>query len=266
MRRKEEKTAPSLNVELLRDVVMHVSARGSVPAEELKKEFGDAGFNESIAILYRTYRVFREVWRDAEGSRVQHYEWADRRFSRPEISKMPKELGFLVELSNATRPRYTDFQLVCVKCRWTTVVSAAIPGEKDGDPRRFERDFKGDVVLPAYGLRAMAQVAMPQIGKEAAIANRIGFSSVHVAIADVNIKVIHYPVVENRPGGGQGKGLTPTETMPPGTEFVIEAMIPTSQLSVTEYLRLLRHSGKFVRFSPSRSAGRGEFEVLEVLQ
>ena len=99
----------------------------------------------------------------------------------------------------------------------------------------------------------------PPFGQEAAAARRIGWSIIR--IPSPTIKIVEHGIVEQgRPGG---KGLRRSECIADGVEFTIRANVPTSVLAVDEFLRMLRVGGQFVGLSPGRSAGFGDFEVLE---
>lgn len=101
---------PSVTVrydsESIANMALKVKAEGFVPAEDLKGEFGPEKFTRGVAVLYRDFRMFREVrraWKD--GVDVLGYEWADRRFSKSEVKKIPPELGFLVDLTAQMAPQ-----------------------------------------------------------------------------------------------------------------------------------------------------------------
>jgi len=256
----EQEISGKLNTEMLRRMAFKVCQEGFVPADVLQEEFGPEDFTCGVAILFRTYRVFREVRRPwTEGKEVKGYEWADRRFSKSEQTKIPPELGFLVELSKKVSVRYGEYELISVRCRYTTPAVGGQPTkDAEGEFNGFERDYLDNLLILAYGLRAMAAKALPMIGKEAAIARRIGFQAVRFASPKTFFDL--RPVIDEQKR--QGLGITRHEAIVAGTEFVIRAMVPLSVLSPPEYLRMLKIAGEFVRLSPGRSAGCGEFEVL----
>src|ERR1035437_360790 len=65
-----------------------IVAEGFMPADVLRKEFGDEGYTRCIAVLFRTWRMLREVRRKwTDGNDQLGYEWADRRFSQAEMKK-----------------------------------------------------------------------------------------------------------------------------------------------------------------------------------
>jgi hypothetical protein len=243
-------------------MALKVKAEGFVPAEDLKAEFGPEKFTRGVAVLYRDFRMFREVrraWKD--GVDALGYEWADRRFSKSEVKKIPPELGFLVDLASPMAPKYSDFQSVTVKCRYVTAALGGCPvKDTDGSPiNAFERDRDGQIQILRYNLRAMITPALPMIGKEQALARRIGFKTIRIA-TNGNLSKVERPVNDH----GQGKGFCRSEKLADGTDFTIEALIPTSILSVSEYVQALRLAGEMVGLSPGRSAGFGDFEVIEV--
>lgn len=259
----DPKTAVTVryDAESIANIALKVKAEGFVPAEDLKTEFGPEKFTRGIAVLYRDFRMFREVrraWKD--GTEALGYEWADRRFSRPEIKKIPGELGFLVELTQQMAPKYSDFQRVTARCRYTTAALGGCP-VKDDDGQSinaFERDTTGQIQILRYNLRAMITPALAMIGKEQALARRIGFNTIRIT-ANGNLSKVERPVNDH----GQGKGFCRSEKLADGTAFTIDAMIPTSMLSVTEYLSALKLAGETVGLSPGRSAGFGDFEIVE---
>lgn len=264
------------DAESIAAMALKVKAEGFVPAEDLKAEFGPEKFTRGIAVLYSDFRMFRKVtrpWKD--GQDVVGYEWADRRFSKSEVKKIPPELGFLVALVSPAAPKYSDFEVVRVECRWLTDVLGGHPlKDTDGSPiNSFERDFAGRVIVQRYNQRAMITEGMPVIGKEQAIARRIGFETISL---DVETDLIVTPGVEptltpaffkrDLPVNdkGQGKGFVRHERIRAGATFTIVATVPTSMLSIAEFLRALTWAGKNKGLSPARSAGFGDFEVLRV--
>lgn len=243
------------------NMALKVKAEGFVPAEDLKTEFGPEKFTRGIAVLYRDFRMFREVrraWKD--GADVLGYEWADRRFSKSEVKKIPGELGFLVDLTAQMAPKYSDFQTVTAKCRYMTAALGGCPvKDTDGSPiNAFERDRDGNIQILRYNMRAMITPALAMIGKEQALARRIAFKTIRIH-TNGNLSKVERPVNDH----GQGKGFCRSERLADGTDFTIEALIPTSILSAAEYLQALKLAGETVGLSPGRSAGFGDFEVLE---
>lgn len=257
-----DETITTLNVAMLRRMAEKVCAQGFVPSDALQEEFGSEDFTCGIAILYRTYRVFREVRRPwTNDTEVKGYEWADRRFSKAEQTKIPPTLGFLVELSKKVSVHYGEYELIAVRCRYTTPPLGGQPmKDPDGDFNGFERDYLGNLLILAYGLRAMSSVALPMIGKEAATARRIGFSAIRFANPKTFFCLRPVPIDAQK--REHGKGMNRFEALAGGTEFVIRATVPCSVLPPGDYLRMLKVAGEFVRLSPGRSAGCGEFEVL----
>lgn len=59
----EEPTTAKYDAESLSKIALKVKAEGFVPATDLKAEFGPEKFTQAIAILYRDFRMFREVRR-----------------------------------------------------------------------------------------------------------------------------------------------------------------------------------------------------------
>lgn len=249
------------DAESIANMALKVKAEGFVPADDLKSEFGPEKFTRGIAVLFRDFRMFREVrrpWKD--DTNVLGYEWADRRFSNTEIKKIPEQLGFIAELTTKTVAKYSDFQRVTAKCRFTMAALGGVPApEKNGIAvNSFERDAEGNIMILRYNQRAMIAPALAMIGKEQAAARRIAFSTIKLR-PNGNLSQVARPVNDQ----GQGKGFCHSERLADGTEFTIEAMVPTSVLSVAEYLQALRLAGETVGLSPGRSAGFGDFEVIE---
>jgi len=256
--------------ELLLGVGLKVKVEGFVPVSVLREAFGADRATQAIALLYRDLRMFREVrraWKD--GDDALGYEWADKRFSRSEVKKLPPVLGELVDhLAPPISVRYQEFEHVVARCRWTTPILGSVPvKDRDGHPTNmFERDYSGRALILAYHQRAMASDALPLIGKEAAIARHIKWSTIRIPIGDGNghagatLKIVEHGIVER--GRDGGKGLRRSESLLDPIEFGINAIVPTSVIAVSEYLRMLREGGGFVRLSPGRSAGFGEFEVI----
>jgi hypothetical protein len=177
------------------------------------------------------------------------------------VKKIPPELGFLVDLATQMAPKYSDFQTVTAKCRYVTAALGGCPvADKKGVAvNSFERDADGNIQILRYNVRAMITPALAMIGKEQALGRRIGFKTIRIT-ANGNLSVVARPVNDH----GQGKGFCHSERLADGTEFTIEALIPTSILSVSEYVQALKLAGEMVGLSPGRSAGFGDFEVLDV--
>lgn len=252
------------DADALARMALDVKASGFLPGAYLRERFGADAYTQGVALLYRDFRLFREVrrpWGD-DGKEALGYEWADRRFSKSEAKTVPEHLGFIVELCSAPRPKYGDFQDVTARCRWTAPILGSVPiKDEHGDPtNHFERNRLGSPLILRYHQRAMASVALPQIGSEAAIARRIGWRLI-VLPSSIPVKIVEHGIVEQgRPGG---KGLRRSECIADGLEFTIRARVPTSALSVAQFLEMLHVAGETVGLSPGRSAGFGDFEVLE---
>lgn len=244
-------------------IALKVKAEGFVPASVLRETFGPDKSTQGIAVLYRDFRMFREVRRPwgEDGKEALGYEWADQRFSQAEIKKIPPALGFVVDLMNKSTVKYSAFESVAVRCRFVAPILGSVPvKDADGDPTNtFERDQAGNVLILRYHQRAMASMALPMIGKEAAAARRIGWSIIRIPV-NGNLQTVQHGITEV--GRTGGKGLRTSEVIADGTEFTIRAIVPTSILSIAEFLQMLRLAGQHVGLSPGRSAGFGDFEVL----
>lgn len=262
MRKPNENKQNMLSAEdrdQLANMCASIVDRGFVARHQLEEEYGPGFTSQAIAILFRTHRLLREVTRkDNNGEQVLGYEWADQRFSQSQIRKLEEcGLGFVLQFQKDKRQRYKDFELVTMKCKWTSPPLGAMPqSDEKIEKLVFDRDEEGSVYVPAYCLRAMTLTALPLIGKESAIGFKIQFASVRIPNPD--IKMTTRPVVD----GNKGLGLKNHEYLSAGTEFTIEAMVPTSALTREEFARAIAVAGKFVRFSPGRSHGFGEFRVI----
>lgn len=256
--------APVWEPETLAAAAVRVQAEGFVPSEVLKADLGPEKYTKVIAILYRQWRFFREVRRPGANGDVHGFEWADPRFSQAQKVRMPEAIKLLVEqVSGGVRPKYTQYEPVTVRCRFLLPALAALPG-KDGagaDLRVFERDDMGNILIVAYGVRAMIKKALPMLGKEQALAYRIGFKSIRIPASSIKIEEKLMPVVDE--ARHEGKGLNRHEAIPAGTEFEIQVMIPASIITASEWLMLLEMAGQFVHLSPARSSAYGEFEVVK---
>lgn len=256
-----QKRVVKYDAETIAAIALKVKAEGFVPASELQKEFGADKTTQGIAVLYRDFRMFREVrrpWKD--GKEILGYEWSDRRFSKTEQKKIPPELGFVVDLTQSMAVKYSEFVPVSVRCRYTGPILGAMPVKIDGDSRNvFDRDVANNVTILRYHQRSMASAGLPMIGKEQAAARRIGWSIIRLPVTNGNLTIVQRPVMDH----GIGKGLLQVERLATeGVEFTIRAMVPTSVLTIAEFLQLLRYCGQYIGLSPGRSAGFGDFEVL----
>lgn len=249
----------SKHIDAVQAIALKVKVEGFITADALKEEFGAERATVALALLYGQHRVFKKVprpWKD--GLEVQGYEWADRRFSTSMVAKLPPEMGWLADLSSPGKQKYGEYVEVNLRCRYTNTVLGALPGDTEDDLHRFEGSGTGDVLILRYNQRAMASKALPMIGKEQAIARRIGWRM--ITIPNAKIKIHRKGVVDEK--RHEGKGIKRSESIPAGTEFTISAMVPTSALSVSEFVQMIRMAGERVGLSPAGSSGFGDFEVL----
>lgn len=260
-------------------VLYRVQADGFVPRDDLYAEFGDEIATRGIAFLYRQWRMFVEVERPWKGGTAKGYAPSDRRFSQAEMKKIPPEFGFLKEAA-AKPARYTGFQEIHVQCRWTNKVLGGKPSsDTAGDINVFESmraNGKQIILIPAYCVRAMAKKALPMIEKSMNVAYQIRFAPIRIPVETLEGKrfVLSdqnpiFPILEERHGNvndrGEGLGIKRSEGFGPDVEFTLSAVVPTSELPIVDYIRMLDMGGKYVRLSPARSSGYGDFEVVEVL-
>lgn len=260
---KPQRHSALFDPEVLAKICVKIKAEGFIPKTDLLAEFGPEDVTRAIAIIYRDYRLVREVrrpWKD--DVEVVGYEWGDIRFNKAQANKVPEEYGFILDMASAPRVKYTDYEHVVLKCRWTNWVIAALPGydAKGESLQLFERDGEGNVLLPAYCCRAMMLKTLPLIGKEQSAGYRIAFEAVRIENPNVKSDKI-LPKVDER--AHKGLGTTRVESLPPGTEFELRALVPTSVISVSDYVRAVELAGRFVHLSPARSAGYGDFEVIK---
>lgn len=259
----ESSKPTTFDVQLLSEVSLAIVGGGFTPEFVLREQFGPTRFTQAEAVLYRYLRVLvreRRPWGDS-GVPTDGYRWADRRFSTSQRARFPAELHVILDLGGHGRPRYAAFCVIRLRCRWTNFVVAGQPDKDEaGELRMFHRDAEGHVLIPAYCLRAMAKKAMPALGLTQELAYRIQWATIRLESPPIKYKEL--PVVDEV--RHEGRGLTRHEILVPPLDFVIEASVPTSALAIADFVRLIRHAGKFVRLSPGRSAGFGDFEVLEV--
>lgn len=267
--KKQEKTefVPLANVERMQEIGIKIYAEGFLPYSEMVAQFGEQDATRAIAILFRNFRVIREVRRPwGKEENILGYEWADRRFSNPEAAKLPVEYQWLKDMKASRIPKYESFEHVKVRCQWVNSVVGGLPmQDDDGAFNGFLRgNGKADIlIIPAYCLRSMFAKVLPMIGKEVAIARRIGWKRVEVKPRKLDF--IPLPKVDESKGKSGGLGVHRHERFLAGEEFIVDAMVPTSHLSIAEFIAGLRKAGDYVRFSPGRSAGFGDFEVMEII-
>lgn len=254
------------DAETLAQLATKVKAEGFVPISVLRDEFGHQKVTQAGAVLYRDFRLFREVRRAwTDGKEVLGWEWANAGISPTQAKKVPADLGFMVQMTQSVRSRYADFVDVVTRCRWIASILGSVPvNDENGDPTNvFERDWTGHPLILRYHQRAMATLALPMIDMDhvgaSALAHRIGWSIIRLP-STTPVKIVEHGIVELNRDGGKGKRRS--ECIAGGLEFVIDARVPTSAIAVDEYLRMLREAGKHVGLSPGRSAGFGDFEVL----
>ena len=253
--------------ELFMSVCQLVIARGFVSAEDLTTQYGAEATTKAIAVLYRTHRMMREVRRPGEGGNVLGYEWADRRFSKAEMAKIPPGLLFIIEQFAKPSKRYTDFVQITAHCKSLNGMLGAMPVKReDADTvNSFDRlnGTESDIFIPRYCLRAMLRKALQIMGQEMSLADRIVFSTLTFPAGTVSKDIAVRPVPPAMSGQpSQGRGMQLHEKIPGGVTFDIRAMVPTSVINPDQYLGVLRCAGEFVGLSPARSAGFGNFEVV----
>ena len=240
-----------------------IVANGFTPLKDLRAEFGDEMTTKAIAILFKTYRVLREN-RQPFGAEqdVLGYSWADDRHSSSAMKKMPESLAIIVKpFMGSLKDKYSDFELLTARCRFVNPILGAMPMKVDGDELQvFDRDGAGNIVILRYSQRAMFSNGLPMIAKPAAMARHIRWNTIRIPGAD-RIEIITRPVIQQ--DGRTGLGLKRSESLPAGTEFNLSAMVPTTALNPGEFFRLVKLCGEFIGLSPARSAGFGDFEVLE---
>lgn len=242
----------------LRDLAMLVIAEGFVPVEDVVTRFGDTTATKARAILYKNMRVLVEQRQAWNGDEKVGYRWADRRFSKADLAKIPPGYGWIMEVGGQVRVRYTDYQPITLRCRWTAPCLAGKPeSEEEGATNRFERDLTNAVLIPRYCVRAMLMSALPLLNRQPNLAYHARASA--VLIPNATVKETVHAVVDRQ---GKGRGHRRSEMLAAGTEFSLEVMVPISEISPAEYVKLIRVAGRHVGLSPGRSAGYGDFDVL----
>lgn len=272
---KHDDLASSTPLGLARDKLeaycTKIVAEGFVAAKDLRTQFGEDFHTRAVAYLYRNHRLLIEKRQASDRGDELGYMWANRMLSKPDRAKIPASFGFIFEYTSS-RPKYGDYQAVALRCRWLTQALGATPapqligGDDVKDLCMFEpteyfakrRNGGGPIVMPAYGLRAMFVQVLPTIGKEAALARRIMFRNVRLTATTT--EELRRGTIDS--ATGQGLGIRRNEAIPAGTEFVIEALIPTTIIAPEEFVRVLQIAGQYVRYSPASHSGYGEFEVL----
>lgn len=247
----------------MKGVMLTVMAEGFVPRAALYTKFGDEPATKAIAILHKAYRVLVECDEKWEGSTVKGFKLANKGLAVAEIKKLPAELAFLPELMKTQKKVYGEYRRVSLKCRFLVDVLGALPtkSEKGESVLAFKRDWtKKDIIIQRFGPRAMLRRGLRFTNRSEYSADYFGFE---------NIVIRDPKMCEDEIRGGQNEkgesiGLTRSECLSAGTEFIITAMVPMTFINATEYVDLIRICGQVVGLSPGRSAGYGNFEVLSV--
>ena len=266
----------------LKNFAERIFIGGFVPETVLYEEFGPVLTTQGLALLYNTYRVLvrlRRPWTD--NVEVMGYRWSDDRWSKSMVKGVPPELDFLIEMIGK-KLKYHSYQPFKVECIWTSMILGAHPTPRNGmaiekkaekkttngeekeekkvfdEWLTFERNYVGDIYIPAYCLRAMARTTLAMMGKEQALAQKLNFASIVLHNPKLGEKKM--PIIDR--GTQMGKGINLHETIEAGTRFIVEAFPPSSMMSHAEFMLLLQLGGKYVRCSPAVSRGYGDFEVL----
>lgn len=259
------------DAQLYMDFCREVVAGGFVPADVLREKFGATAFTKCIALLYSTHRLLvekREPWTQPDGTVADTlgYRWADKRYSQAMLQKMPPELANIIKMFQKPPAKYGEYFPCRVRCRFTNKSLGGHPVDDGADTiNAFDRvnGAGSDALIQRYNQRAMISVALPMVKKEAALANRIRFTMLRFP-AQVVKRVFTVPVPPSS-GPSSGRGMMRFEYLEAGTEFIIDAMLPGSVIKVDEFAEALRVAGERVGLSCGRSAGYGDFEVLQVL-
>lgn len=252
--------------EVMRGIMFLVLGGGFIPKSKIIEKFGDTATTKALAILHKSYRVLVESREPYEGQEVNGLKLAERKFSQPEIKKLPPALAFLPELFKQNANKYAEYKWISVQCRWTTPVLGALPRMTDTDPPddilAFERNWTGkDIIIQRYGIRKMFSVALGLNDKSPYAADRFGFET--ITVIDPKITTDHIRGIVN--DRGEGLGTIRSECLAAGTEFILRAKIPTTYLSPADFVSILKEAGILVGLSPGRSSGYGNFEVEGVL-
>jgi len=187
-----------------------------------------------------------------------------------EAKKIPADMQWVVEMASKGGSRYKDFERAVIVCRWTNTVLASLP-VPDSDKRRVFERVDGDVLIPAYCVRAMLRKVLPLVGKTMSLADNVRAAAVRVpvngngkgvGVTQVALPPRLMPVVDEKTH--QGKGVTEHESLPPGTAFTMELYYPSSEISLEQLIETVALAGRVVRLSPARSSGYGDFEIVSV--
>jgi hypothetical protein len=267
MKKTQEKSEPVNSMfseqdsKTMQGIMLKIMSEGFVPKAKLIEEFGDSATTKAVAILHKSYRALVESREPWEGKEVNGFKMAERRFSQPEIKKLPPALAFLPELFKQQNNKYGDYKPLAVRCRWTTPVLGGLPCKtEDGEQINcFEKNWTGkDIVIQRFGLRAMLRRALELSNRSGYACDRFGFETITVR----DPKITHN--VRGITDRDKGLGTCKSECLAAGTEFVIRATIPTTYISPNDYVAVLKLAGQMVGLSPGRSAGYGDYEVLGV--
>jgi hypothetical protein len=276
MKKPEQEIANFLSAEdvtVIEAIVAKVTAQGFVPHADLLHEFGDRQTTRALALLHKTYRFLVESREPWDGKEVSGFKRAEGRFSQAQLKKIPPQLSFIVQLATSKNNKYSEFKFIMVKCRWTSRVLGGIPtttpllhvdGKATGGEQinAFERDWLGNVIAAQrFNVRKMMEQAFLLCNREGYAAFRLGYASVILDKNAIKIEEHVRGVTKDR----QGLGTCKSESIPPGTEFVLRFSVPTSYISPADLMRVLKVAGEMIGLSPGRSAGYGDFEVVEVL-
>ncbi len=226
-----------------------IRAEGFVPKDVLYREYGDELATKAVALMYRQWRVVIEVTRKWEGKEVKGYEWANAKISAAKQKQMPPQAQFLVDLCKGGTTQYGDYKQVTVRCRYITPALGGIPNTS-GDKNCFERN--GGPCILRHNQRAMFSDALGIIGKTKSIAYQTRFSVIS----------FDESVLKDYKRALPDVGVLMYESIPTGSEFTIDALVPTTHLSETEFVQAITEAGKRIGLSPARSAGHGDFEVM----
>lgn len=213
-------------------------------------------YQKALARLLNQYKIVTEVSRE-DGSKA-----LELKRNIPKVSVF--ELAELVLTANAPkepREKYLDWYELSGALVLTSVALASRPVLGNPSARAFEKDVNGDVLFNPGNYIAMFKQAMsglpgaPEI--KSGVRYHVYWDQQTVSASLITTELC--PVPPDRPGG-QGKGLTEVEALPPGTEIPFRVVAPGSHISPTELKHLLYLAGRWVGFSPSGAhKGRGRF-------
>lgn len=249
------------DIELAADTIWpFVIEQGQVTRDEVLKACKAAGlsteaYQKAWAKLTNQVKVLTEVARE-DGSKAFELKRG--------VKHLPTYADYLeqmAELQAPTKPRerFDHWYALTGHFLLTSPSLSSRPVLGNAAARRFERDWEGNLLMPAGNYAALFEEACGKPGTPDLGGARYRVEWDQQAVDPAVLITILNPVPPSRPGAS-GQGLTEIEALPAGTRIPWTATIPGTHCSPQQFATVLLAAGRWCGFSASaHKQGWGRF-------